>query len=218
MFIYHGASTKQIPYLLTKGGGSSPFLSSSVFFAPFITIIRLLLGILQKCVQSGGRDAQQTSWAGLSPRRWDMEYPQKVGASAWHMSSGRRGSPFKQKMSPFLMSWSISALESGETLTLRHRWTTVITYSASVRRYSVRISCHLKYVVCIFPQRLWKNIIGISTAFAEYLCLSLLSVNLEPTAWFSCANKCHKNHNSGLCTLQAEATLNIRSIHPSKRH
>lgn len=50
-----------------------------------------------------------------------MECPQKVGASAWHMSSGRRGSPFKQKMSPFLMSWSILALESGETLALIHR-------------------------------------------------------------------------------------------------
>lgn len=45
-----------------------------------------------------------------------MESPRRAGVSAWHTSSRRRGSPFKQKTSRCPTSWSTSALESGETL------------------------------------------------------------------------------------------------------
>lgn len=95
-----------------------PIINDKWFHAPIHTYLSsTLLGILLKWLQSGVKNPQRTLWVGMSPRKWDMECPRRVGVSAWHMSSRRRESPFKQKMSRCPISWSTSVLESGETCT-----------------------------------------------------------------------------------------------------
>lgn len=61
------------------------------------------------------KNAQPTSWAGMSQRRWGMASPRRVGVSALHTNSRRRGSLFNQEMSQSLKFLNISALESGES-------------------------------------------------------------------------------------------------------
>lgn len=87
--------------------------SHSLLSAPAPCLEKLLT-----CLQTGARNPQRTSWADMCPRKWDMAYPRRAGGSVWHMSSRRRESPFKLKMSHCLMSGNTSALESGQTLLL----------------------------------------------------------------------------------------------------
>lgn len=69
----------------------------------------------RKWLRSGVKNAQLTSWAGMFRRKWGTVSPRRVGVSALHTNSRRRGSLFNQGMSHSPRFWNILALESGES-------------------------------------------------------------------------------------------------------